>query len=59
MERNEVLEGLLSDGLHFTGEGYRVLYREFMGLVEREMPELRAEALPEVFPAWDDEAAWA
>lgn len=55
---NAKLRSLLSDGLHFTGEGYRVLYEEMMSLIERTWPDQMPERLPMWMPAWDDGEAW-
>ncbi|TKA25086.1 hypothetical protein B0A50_06151 [Salinomyces thailandicus] len=54
----EGLQGFLHDGLHFDGEGYRVLFGEVMGLVGRLWPELMPSRLPMRLPAWDDAGAW-
>nr|OQO19696.1 hypothetical protein B0A51_12069 [Rachicladosporium sp. CCFEE 5018] len=55
---NEVLQGLLSDGLHFTPSGYKVLYDEVMNTIEQNWPDQMPDRLPFVLPAWDDEQAW-
>ncbi|KAF2763282.1 SGNH hydrolase [Pseudovirgaria hyperparasitica] len=52
--REPVLDGLLHDGLHFSPEGYRVLYEELVGLIAERWPELRPEALPFVLPGWTE-----
>ncbi|RMJ27916.1 hypothetical protein PHISP_01184 [Aspergillus sp. HF37] len=49
---NEKLAGLLTDGLHLTAEGYRVVFGEVMGAVRRNWPELEPERMPMVFPGW-------
>jgi len=56
--QSEVLVGLLHDGLHFTPAGYRIMYREFMAMVQREVPDLVPDRLPFVLPTWDDVRAW-
>jgi len=55
---NEVLQSYLHDGLHFSGEGYKVLYGELMALVERTWPEEMPGRLAMRLPAWDDTQAW-
>ncbi|KAK5738748.1 hypothetical protein LTS12_025491 [Elasticomyces elasticus] len=56
--QNPTLQSFLSDGLHFTGEGYRLLFTELMLLIEREWPELMPGNLPLRLPAWDFQPAW-
>ena len=55
---NEILQSLLPDGLHFSGETYRILYDEWIKTVIAAYPELAPEALKEPFPLWADEQAW-
>lgn len=55
---NETLQSFLHDGLHFSGEGYRVLYGELMGMIERTWPEEMPARLKMRLPAWDDGRAW-
>ncbi|KAL1305872.1 hypothetical protein AAFC00_004022 [Neodothiora populina] len=57
--QNEVLVRLLYDGLHLSPEGYRVMHRELMGLIARQVPDHSPERIPWVFPAWDDAGAWS
>ena len=47
------------EGLHFSPDGYRVLYAELMKLIERRWPEQIPEKLSYVLPAWDDGPQWA
>ncbi|KAF2150583.1 SGNH hydrolase [Myriangium duriaei CBS 260.36] len=56
---NPVLRRLLHDGLHFNGEVYEILYKEWIKTVSAAYPELAPAALPEVFPNWKDDEAWA
>ena len=49
---SEVLQGLLSDGLHLTAEGYAVVWEELERVIREEVPEMRPEALPMVVPDW-------
>lgn len=55
---NETLQRLLPDGLHLSGQGYRVLYDELLAVIERDLPELSSEKLPRSLPEWYDKAAW-
>lgn len=50
--RSEVLAALLSDGLHFTPAGYQLVFEELVALIASNLPELRPENLPMVFPDW-------
>jgi len=52
------LQSFLHDGLHFTGEGYRLLYGELMTLIEDAFPDQMPTRLPFILPAWDDATAW-
>ena len=49
----------MKEGLHFSPDGYRVLYAELMKLIESRWPEQVPEKLPYVLPAWDDGPEWA
>ncbi|KAG2428151.1 hypothetical protein HXX76_011831 [Chlamydomonas incerta] len=46
-------ERLLSDGLHFSPAGQARVWELMQALLVRVWPELRPEALPLQFPAWD------
>jgi len=50
--RNPVLDELLSDGLHFTPAGYRLVFDELVNLIVRGLPDHRPENLPQIFPDW-------
>ncbi|KAK5674115.1 hypothetical protein LTS10_013136 [Elasticomyces elasticus] len=50
---NATLQSFLVDGLHFSGEGYRLLFTELMILIEREWPEAMPHNLPLRLPAWN------
>ncbi|KAK5050540.1 hypothetical protein LTR84_003821 [Exophiala bonariae] len=50
--RSEVLDGLLSDGLHFTPDGYQLVFEQLVALLVAELPHLTPENLPMVFPDW-------
>lgn len=51
--RNEKLGALLSDGIHFTSKGYEIMYNEVIETINQHYPELKADALPLIFPTWD------
>lgn len=50
--RNEVLARLLSDGLHFTNEGYAVFYEELIKVIQAQLPDMAPDKLPMVVPDW-------
>jgi hypothetical protein len=39
-------------GLHFTAEGYKMMYKAVQMVIKDELPELSPENLPFVFPPW-------
>jgi lysophospholipase L1-like esterase len=39
-------------GLHFTPEGYRMMYKAVIEVIKQNLPELSPENLPFVFPPW-------
>jgi hypothetical protein len=39
-------------GLHFTPEGYKLMYEAVTKVTKEELPELCPENLPFVFPPW-------
>jgi hypothetical protein len=39
-------------GLHFTPEGYKLMYKAVTKVTKEELPELCPENLPFVFPPW-------
>lgn len=43
----------MSLGLHFTGNGYKLMYDEVMKTIRATWPEEAPENLREVFPPWD------
>ena len=49
---NKVLQGLLTDGLHFRPEAYRIMYEELMALVGREWPDEVPEEVEFVYKPW-------
>jgi len=52
-EKEEGLTSLLSDGLHLTKEGYKIVFDGLMETVRTSCPELTPEKLPYTFPYWD------
>ena len=48
------LDRYLTDGVHFTGEGYRFWYDRLLAVIRYEFPELRPERLPMVLPGLFD-----
>ncbi|KAJ9614395.1 hypothetical protein H2200_002531 [Cladophialophora chaetospira] len=52
--RNEVLGKLLVDGLHFTDEGYHLMYDELLDVIMHKLPDFIPEKLPMIFPDWKD-----
>ena len=55
---NAALATYLHDGLHFTGEAYKVLFQDLMTLIRVRFPDQVPERLPNGLPPWDDEEAW-
>ncbi|KAK5731448.1 hypothetical protein LTR17_011410 [Elasticomyces elasticus] len=47
---NATLQSFLIDGLHFSGEGYCLLFTELMKLIELSSPELMSAILPMRLP---------
>lgn len=52
----EVPELIEFTGLHLSGEGYRILYKEMKKVIARKYPELVPQMIPVVlepfFPEW-------
>lgn len=46
--------GLLTDGVHFTGKGYRVFFRALMDTIAARYPQFSPQALPYHLPYWRD-----
>ncbi|KAF2623019.1 SGNH hydrolase [Macroventuria anomochaeta] len=62
-ERSDVLARLLYDGLHLSGDGYKILYQEIKKTIIQAYPELRPSKIPVAlepfFPEWfEDNAPW-
>ncbi|KAK3671958.1 hypothetical protein LTR78_008133 [Recurvomyces mirabilis] len=55
---NPTLQSFFTDGLHFSGEGYRVLFGEVMSLIEETWPSQMPARLPLRLPPWDLRPAW-
>jgi lysophospholipase L1-like esterase len=45
-------------GLHFAPAGYRLMYDEFMNLIQRTWPDQMPQHLPLPLPIWNDDDAW-
>ncbi|KAF8325441.1 SGNH hydrolase-type esterase domain-containing protein [Cantharellus anzutake] len=52
-EKQEGLVPFLSDGLHLTKDGYKMVFDALMETIKTSYPELTPEKLPHVFPCWD------
>ena len=50
--KNSVLDELLSDGLHFTPAGYKVVFDELVNVIVTQLPEYTPDKLPQIFPDW-------
>ncbi|KAL8674792.1 MAG: hypothetical protein Q9168_000773 [Polycauliona sp. 1 TL-2023] len=50
--KSPVLGQLLSDGLHFSPQAYKVLFENTMDIVKREWPDQDPNELPFVHPSW-------
>lgn len=40
-------------GLHFTPKGYEIMYDEVIKAIHQHHPELKSDALPNIFPLWE------
>ncbi|CAF9924581.1 MAG: hypothetical protein ALECFALPRED_002790 [Alectoria fallacina] len=54
LARNEVLEKLLVDGLHFRPDAYRLLYDSMMDLIQNEWPDQAPDSLRFIFQHWQE-----
>ncbi|KAH8703772.1 GDSL Lipase/Acylhydrolase family protein [Talaromyces proteolyticus] len=54
VQKNEVLQSLLYDGLHLSADGYRLLYREVRDVIHQSFPNQTPEKLPMVFAGWQN-----
>ncbi|KAK6461345.1 isoamyl acetate esterase [Scheffersomyces coipomensis] len=45
---------LLLDGIHYTAEAYRVLYKEVKQTIESGHPDVAPDVLPRKLPEWND-----
>lgn len=50
---NARLRALLPDGVHLSGEGYRVLYGEVKRVIAATWPWEDSEAVEPVWPVWE------
>jgi len=41
-------------GLHFTPEGYKIMYTEVMKVIRATWPDQAPENLPMIFPRWQE-----
>ncbi|KAK6453649.1 isoamyl acetate esterase [Scheffersomyces xylosifermentans] len=48
------LNDLLTDGVHYTGKAYKLLYREVTGAIAQFYPELSGASLKQKLADWDD-----
>ncbi|EMG46763.1 IAH1 Isoamyl acetate-hydrolyzing esterase [Candida maltosa Xu316] len=48
------LKTFLSDGIHFTGESYKILYNEIIKRIDENYPELKSDNLSINFSDWKD-----
>ncbi|KAK0302366.1 hypothetical protein LTR01_008793 [Friedmanniomyces endolithicus] len=55
---NPTLQSFLTDGLHLSGEGYRLMYGELMTLIEQNWPGGMPDRLPLMLPAWNFQPTW-
>ncbi|KIM95182.1 hypothetical protein OIDMADRAFT_134370 [Oidiodendron maius Zn] len=51
---NQNLDDLLTDGVHFSGKGYRIWYDLLRETIRKEYPELRTENLATILPHISD-----
>ncbi|KAL3232314.1 Isoamyl acetate-hydrolyzing esterase [Nakaseomyces bracarensis] len=51
---SENVSELLTDGVHFTGKGYRVFFKALMDTIAKHYPEMTPQALPFHLPYWRD-----
>lgn len=50
--KSQILDELLSDGLHFTPTGYKLVFDELVNLILLKLPEHLPDNLPQIFPDW-------
>lgn len=48
------LDDYFTDGLHYTGKGYKVFFNELTAVIKAKYPQLLPEALPKLLPEWRD-----
>lgn len=54
LARNEVLEKLLVDGLHFRPDAYRLLHDSMMDLIQKEWPDQAPDNLRFIYRPWPE-----
>ncbi|WPH04562.1 isoamyl acetate-hydrolyzing esterase 1 like protein [Acrodontium crateriforme] len=55
---DESMQTFLHDGLHLSGEGYKLLYLALTETILLTWPDQTPGQLPLLLPAWDDIAGW-
>ncbi|AMD21253.1 HEL027Cp [Eremothecium sinecaudum] len=45
---------LLSDGIHFTGKGYKVFFDELLSVIADKYPEYHPDNMPRICPDWTE-----
>ncbi|RPB08929.1 isoamyl acetate-hydrolyzing esterase [Morchella conica CCBAS932] len=50
--KNQKLSDLFRDGLHFSPQGYKILYECLMDVIKTDLPQLHPTELDYVFPFW-------
>lgn len=52
--KNEILESMLVDGLHFLPPAYKLLFEEMMKLILKEWPDQDPARMAFCLPTWQD-----
>ncbi|RAH70583.1 SGNH/GDSL hydrolase family protein [Aspergillus aculeatinus CBS 121060] len=52
LPNDEKFARLFTDGLHLTGEGYRIVYDALMKAIEANWPDMLPQNIPMIFPPW-------
>ncbi|KAF9507774.1 hypothetical protein BS47DRAFT_277948 [Hydnum rufescens UP504] len=53
-DKEDGLVPFLSDGLHLTAEGYKIVFDGLMSTIEANFPELMPDNLASVYPSWEE-----
>jgi len=56
--KNETLQSLFTDGVHLSGQGYRVIFDALMELIKNTWPDETPENLRLTFPLWNEFSNW-